>query len=220
MPGKRSTMAICAAISVLPAPVLAHPHVWIDARVEVLLNDRNEATGVRIGWTYDDLYSLYVLGDLGLDLDWDGKLTPKEEAALAGFDMNWDPGFPGDSYALIGDVALPMSRPVEFDATYESGRITTTHLRRFAAPVPIGEMPLILQLYDPGYYVAYAIPFDPVVTGGTGCSAQVFVPDLDAADEALKAALEEFTPDIDLEAEFPAIGAAYAEEVRVTCAAP
>ncbi len=81
-------------------------------------------------------------------------------------------------------------------------------------------LPLIEQLYDPGYYVAYAIPYDPVVTGGVGCSAQVFVPDLDEAAAELQAALSEYTPDIDLEAEFPAIGAAYAEEVRVTCPAP
>jgi cobalamin biosynthesis protein CobD/CbiB len=28
-------------------PALAHPHVWIDTKIEVILNDRNEATGVR-----------------------------------------------------------------------------------------------------------------------------------------------------------------------------
>ena len=80
--------------------------------------------------------------------------------------------------------------------------------------------PLIVQVYDPGYYVAYGIPFDPVVTGGTGCTAQVFLPDIDAAEEQLLAALSEYTPDVDLEAEFPAVGAQFAEEVRVTCAAP
>jgi ABC-type uncharacterized transport system substrate-binding protein len=198
-------------------PVLAHPHVWIDTRIEVILNDRNEATGVRISWTYDDLYSLYVVGDMGLDPDWDGRLTPEEEARLAGFDMNWDPGFPGDTYALLGEVPLALSRPKDWTASYADGKITSTHLRSFDAPVPVGAAPLILQAYDPGYYVAYSIPFDPVVTGGQGCSAQVFVPDLNEAEEALLAALAEYTPDVDLEAEFPAVGANFAEEVRVTC---
>lgn len=220
LPGAFKTFAAAVAVAGFPALALAHPHVWIDAQVEVILNAANEATEVRISWTYDDLYSLYVVGDMGLDPDWDGKLTPEEEAKLAGFDMNWDPGFPGDSYALMADKPLALSRPVEFFASYANGKITTTHLRRFDVPVPVGAEPLIIQAYDPGYYVAYSIPFDPVVTGGKGCVAQVFVPDLDAADEALQAALAEYTPDIDLEAEFPAIGANYAEEVRVTCAAP
>jgi ABC-type uncharacterized transport system substrate-binding protein len=201
-------------------PALSHPHVWIDTTVEVILNAENEATGVRIGWTYDDLYSLYVVGDMGLDPDWDGKLTPDEMARLSGFDMNWDPDFPGDTYALLGDQPLALSRPKDWTASYGEGKITSTHLRSFDAPIPLAEVPLILQVYDPGYYVAYAIPFDPVVTGGTGCTAQVFVPDIDAAEQELLDALSEFTPDIDLEAEFPAVGAKFAEEVRVTCAAP
>jgi ABC-type uncharacterized transport system substrate-binding protein len=213
--------AICVTLGLLAAgPALAHPHIWIDTRIEVILNDANEATGVRISWTYDDLYSLYVVGDMGLDPDWDGVLTPDEEARLAGFDMKWDADYVGDTYALLGDGALPLSRPSDWTAGYAGGKITSTHLREFEAPVPVGAEPLVVQVYDPGYYVAYSIPFDPVVTGGVGCSAQVFAPDLDAADEALKAALSEYTPDIDLEAEFPAIGANYAEEVHVTCAAP
>jgi ABC-type uncharacterized transport system substrate-binding protein len=201
-------------------PALAHPHVWIDAGIEVILNDRNEATGLRISWTYDDLYSLYIVGDMGLDPDWDGKLTPEEEARLSGFDMKWDPGFPGDTYALLGEASLALSRPQDWSASYAEGKITSTHLRTFDAPVPVGETPLVVQVYDPGYYVAYGIPVDPVVTGGQVCTAQVFVPDLGAAEQELLAALSEYTPDVDLEAEFPAVGAKFAEEVRVTCAAP
>jgi ABC-type uncharacterized transport system substrate-binding protein len=201
-------------------PAIAHPHVWIDTKIEVVLNDRNEATGIRISWTYDDLYSLYVVGDMGLDPDWDGKLTPEEEARLSGFDMKWDPSFPGDTYALQGGVPLALSRPKDWTATYADGKITSTHLRSLDAPVPVTAEPLLVQVYDPGYYVAYSIPFDPVLTGGTGCTAQVFVPDLDEAEQQLLAALSEYTPDVDLEAEFPAVGANFAEEVRVSCAAP
>jgi ABC-type uncharacterized transport system substrate-binding protein len=212
---------VAAILGVLLAgPALSHPHVFIDTRLEVLINDRNEATGVRVQWTYDDLYSLFIVGDMGLDADWDGVLTPEEEARLAGFDMNWDPGFAGDTYGLVNDVEQPLSRPKEWAARYAEGRITSTHLRTFDPPVPLGSAPLIVQVYDPGYYTAYTIAEDPVLTGGVGCLAETFIPDLEAADAELKAALEEFTPDIDLEMAFPAIGKTYAEEVRVTCAAP
>jgi ABC-type uncharacterized transport system substrate-binding protein len=212
--------AILPLLVLSAGPALAHPHVWIDAGIEVILNDRNEATGVRISWTYDDLYSLYIVGDMGLDPDWDGKLTPEEEAKLSGFDMKWDPEFPGDTFALKGGSALDLSRPSDWTASYDGAKITSTHLRTFAAPVPVGEVPLILQAYDPGYYVAYSIPEAPRVTGGNGCTAQTFVPDMDEAQQKLMEALAEYTPEVDLEAEFPAVGANFAEEVRVTCAAP
>lgn len=204
----------------LASPLAAHPHVWIDTGIEVILNERSEATGVRITWTYDDLYSLYVVGDMGLDPDWDGKLTPEEQARLSGFDMKWDADFSGDTYALLAGQALELSRPTDWTASYDGAKITSTHLRTFAAPVPVGAEPLIVQAYDPGYYVAYSIPIDPVVTGGNGCSAQTFVPDLNEAEQKLLDALSEYTPDVDVEAEYPAVGANFAEEVRVTCAAP
>lgn len=209
------------SLSILAAsPAWAHPHVWIDTGIEVILNDRNEATGVRITWTYDDLYSLYIVGDMGLDADWDGKLSPEEEARLSGFDMKWDADFAGDTYALIGGKALELSRPTDWTASYDGAKITSTHLRTFATPVLVGAEPLIVQAYDPGYYVAYSIPSKPVVTGGKQCTAQTFVPDMDEAQQKLMDALSEYTPDVDLEAEFPAVGANFAEEVRVTCAAP
>jgi ABC-type uncharacterized transport system substrate-binding protein len=195
----------------------AHPHVWIDARVEVLLDAQDRAVALRIDWTYDDFFSLYVIGDMGLDPDWDGALTEAETARLAGFDMNWDAGFPGDTYALDGDQPVALSRPEETGARYDGGKITSSHLRRLDRPVPAAD--LVVQAYDPGYYTAYAIATGPVVTGGSGaCSAQVFVPDLSQAEQVLKDALSEYTPEIDLEAEFPAVGAAYAEEVRIACA--
>ena len=211
---------IAAILGVLwTGPVLAHPHVFIDTGIEIILNAENQATGLRISWTYDDLYSLYVVGDMGLDPDWDGKLTPEEVARLAGFDMNWDAGFPGDTYALLNDAELPLSRPQDWGASYAGGRITSTHVRTFDAPVPLWDVPLLVQVYDPGFYTAYTIVGAPVLTGGTGCLAEIYVPDLDVADEALKAALAEYTADQDLEADFPAIGKNYAEEVRITCAA-
>jgi ABC-type uncharacterized transport system substrate-binding protein len=212
--------AIGGLVAGLAGPAFAHPHVFIDTKVEVILDDQNRATGVRISWTYDDLYSLFVVGDMGLDPDWDGKLTPEEEAKLAGFDMNWDPGFPGDTYALLADRELALSRPKDWGATYAGNKITSTHLRVFDQPVPVGSEPLIVQVYDPGFYTAYTIAFDPVLTGGKGCSAQAFEPDIDAADEALKEALAEYSASEDLEADFPAVGKNYSEEVRVTCADP
>lgn len=202
------------------APASAHPHVFIDTRIEIIFDAANTATGLRISWTYDDLYSLYVIGDMGLDPDFDGKLTAAEQARLSGFDMNWDPQFPGDTYALIGDRDLALMRPSDWGASYADGKITSTHLRRFAVPVPVRAEPLLVQVYDPGFYTAYAIAYDPVVTGGTGCTAVAYGPDLDAADAALKAALAEYSADANLEADFPAIGKTYSEEVRVTCAAP
>jgi ABC-type uncharacterized transport system substrate-binding protein len=203
-----------------PAPALAHPHIFIDTRYEVILNDRNEATALRIGWTYDDLYALLIFGDLSLDPDGDGVLTPEEEARLNGFDMQWIEGFEGDTYVLMDGAPIAISGPRDWTASWADGKLSSTHYRDLLTPVPVAEVPLAIQAYDPGYYVAHVILPPAVVTGGTGCTAQVFEADLDAADAALQEALLEYAPGADVEGQFPAVGAKFSDEVRVTCAAP
>lgn len=203
-----------------PAPALAHPHIFIDTRYEVILNDRNEATALRIGWTYDDLYALLIFGDLALDPDGDGVLTPEEETRLNGFDMKWIEGFEGDTYVLMDGQPLAISGPRDWTASWADGKLSSTHIRDLVTPVPVAEVPLVIQAYDPGYYVAHVILPPAVVTGGTGCMAQVFEADLDAADTALQEALAEYAPGADVEGQFPAVGAKFSDEVRVTCAAP
>ncbi len=217
-------------LGLLAAPVQAHPHMFLDTAVEVIFNDAGQAASVKITWTYDDLSSLQYIADLGLDMDGDGALTAAEQARLSGFDMAWDAGFAGDSYALLGGSAvgqqsldqqsLDLSRPRDWTGDYLNGRIVTSHIRDLAAPVPLNVgQELIVQVYDPGFYAAYAITGAGLSYAGTprACSAQVWEPDRDAADQTLLDALAEYGADQDVEADFPAIGAAYSEEVRVSC---
>lgn len=206
------------ALMLLPAAAVAHPHIFIDTRLELIFDASGRAEAVRVTWVYDDFFSLLMLEDRGLDPDGDGKLTPEEETALVGFDMAWDADYEGDLYVLLNDQRLTLGRPAEFTAGFDGAQITSTHLRRFDVPVSPDNDPLILQVYDPGYYTAYTIVGQPVLSGnGAGCMAQVYEPDRDAANEQLEAMLRELSAQENIEMDFPAIGAAYADEVRVTC---
>ncbi|MBD3763572.1 MAG: DUF1007 family protein [Rhodobacterales bacterium] len=210
---------LALALAAAAGSVAAHPHVFIDTGVEVIFDARGRAQAIRIRWTYDELFSLLVLQDRGLDADYDGVLTAEETAALRGFDMAWEPGFAGDTYALQAEVPLTLGPPTDWDAGLTDGRLWSTHLRALAVPVDPAAGDLVVQSYDPGFYTAYSITGQPVLTGRADCSAQVWAPDPAAADAILQAALAEYAGAA-VEADFPAVGHAYAEEVRVTCAAP
>ena len=212
--------ALVAMIAGLGAPpAFAHPHLFIDTGVEVIFDAEGRATALRVTWTYDEMYSMMIVEDRGLDADFDGALTPDEQATLGGFDMNWDAGYPGDTYALLGDTPLALSGPSDWTASYQGGKLISTHLRALETPVQPGKEPLVVQAYDPSFYAAYRIVSPAVLTGAAGCEAQVFEPDLGKADAILQAAMDEYTAAADPEMAFPAVGAAYADEVRVTCAA-
>jgi polyphosphate kinase len=211
-------------------PALAHPHMFMDTSLQVRLDSSGAVAAVQITWAYDELSSLQYIADLGLDMDGDGVLTADEKAVLSGFDMNWDAGFAGDSYVLVGGVDVPLSRPRDFSADYVDGKIISVHVRDLAVPAPVGPDAgpmaggdVVVQVYDPGFYAAYTVQA-AAVTGPDGapalaCAAQIFVPDLTAADQILLDALAEYTVDENVEDNFPAVGAAYAEEVRITCGA-
>ena len=204
----------------LAGPAGAHPHMWMDTAIEVQLDATGRAAAVRISWTYDEFSSMALIEERGLDADHDGHSTPEEEAALNGFDMGWDAGFPGDTYVLSGGVAWGLSGPSEWTARHQGGRITTSHLRRIEPPVALDKV-LQVQVYDPGFYTAYTIVKRPVVLPALpeGCEAEVLAPDPAEADQRLLDALAEYGADQDVEADFPAIGAQFSEEVRLTCGA-
>lgn len=200
------------------SPAVAHPHVFIDTGLEVVFDDQGAATGVRITWTYDEYFSLVVAEEHGIDQDYDGNATPDEEKALAGFDMAWDEGYPGDTYAVMGKAGLPLSPPKDWTASYKQGKITTSHMREFTAPVAVGKTPLQVQVYDPTLYTGYYIVGTPILTGAPdACKITVVLPDRAAADKILQAAIDKLSSSMDVENEFPPVGKYYAEEVSVKC---
>ncbi len=213
--------AALAMLALTAAPAAAHPHIFIDTGMAVTLDADHRATSVRVVWVYDDFYSLVMLQDRGLDPDGDSKLTPEEEVKLSGFDMGWDADFAGDLYVLdIGETPVALGRPRDWSARVEQGRIVSVHVRDIVTPVPVADQPLVIQVYDPTYYVAYTILGTPSLAGpgAADCAVQVFEPDMTAAQEKLQAILQEYTADQSVEQDYPAVGATFADEARVTCA--
>ena len=201
-----------AGLVALAGPAAAHPHIFMETEIEVLRDAKGRAASLRVTWTYDPFFSLVLITERGLDPDGDGTLTETETAALQGFDMNWEPGFPGDTYAFAGSQPVGLSGPRDGVARYEKGRIVSSHIRDLAAPV---EGLLVVKNYDPTYYTEYTIR----AVRAEGCETEIIAPDLTEAERALQEALAELPADVDVEMGFPEVGAVFAQEVRVTCAA-
>jgi ABC-type uncharacterized transport system substrate-binding protein len=207
-----AAMAVLGLV-VLAGPARAHPHVFMETGLEVLRDAEGRAVSLRVTWTYDPFFSLVLITERGLDPDGDGSLTPEETAALQGFDMSWEPGFAGDTYAFAADRAVTLSGPRDGVARYEGGRIVSSHIRDLAEPV--GGL-LVVKNYDPTYYTEYTIR----EVLAEGCGTEIIAPDLTEAERELQAALAAIPADVDVEMGFPEVGAVFAQEVRVTCDAP
>lgn len=203
----------------LPGGLAAHPHVFVDAEVEVVLGADGAMQGVRLTWVYDDLFSLMLTEELGIDPDGDLVLTEDEAAALQDFVLDWPEDFGGDLHVTRAAIPLALGPRRDGAVALEEGRVRESHFRPLAAPLKM-DAPVQVQVFDPFYYVAYDVLPGVRVTGGEDCVATLQKADLNAAyalvDEVLYGRP---ASDVGPEEEFPEVGHAFADTITVTCAA-
>lgn len=61
-------------------PAMAHPHVWITMKSEVLVGPDGAVTGIRHHWTFDDMFAAFAQG---IEAKRKGQYTREELAPLA-----------------------------------------------------------------------------------------------------------------------------------------
>ncbi|WP_433989552.1 hypothetical protein SuNHUV7_01460 (plasmid) [Pseudoseohaeicola sp. NH-UV-7] len=201
---------ILCAMTLGPACAAAHPHVFVDTELRVQVDGNGMLTGVELVWEYDDLYSLLLFEDMGLDPDGDGRLNPEEEARLAGFDMNWIEGYEGDLYLRTDQESIVLGPPQPRETTVVNARIRTVHYRS-VDPVPADAVKI--RAYDPTFYTAYDLKS---VTASGACSTQIKEADIDAAFALTEKLIGEMAADADEDA-YPEVGEAFASTVVVSC---
>ncbi len=201
----------------LASPLAAHPHIFIDTGLDLTFDDSGQLTEVKVTWVYDEFYSLLIMEDRGLDPDFDGVLTAAEIDNLTGFDMQWTRGFNGDLVITQAGRELTLSGPLTPTASYDEGRITTTHVRHIEA-VQADAEGFSIKPYDPTFYSAYDITRPVRLLGAEGCSHRIEVPDIDARMRELRTILESLDVNATPEDEgLPDIGGLLASAVIVTC---
>lgn len=193
----------------------AHPHVFIDAGLRLVVQE-GRVTAVEVTWLYDELYTLLLMEDHGLDPDFDLVLTEDEVAQMLGFDLVWTHGFEGGLTMHRGADAFTFGAPeaVSLELVGE-GQFRTTHRR--AVVDPGGEGPLVAQVYDPEFYVAFEMTGEMTVEGTT-CTVELTRADLDAAYIALEEAMDAIGGAVAEEDNFPAVGALFTDAVVFECA--
>lgn len=209
-----------ACLTLLPASVVAHPHAYIDAALDLVYNDEGELTAFGVEWAYDELYSLLIIEDFGIDQDGDGILTPEENEIIQGFDSDWDADFDGRIYPFSGGQPVSLEPVRDFTAEYREGRLISYHLHPLSAPLA-PDAPLRVQVYDPEFYVDFAMPEPPRIKGREDCEVNLIPGDPDAAPDAYRDAIETLlgsgASDDEADLVTVDIGAAGADEARIHC---
>ena len=203
------------AFSILPAPALAHPHVFIDAGIAFIFNDAGQLSAIQVQWAYDDFYTMVQLDDMGLDGDGDGIITVKEQEKLVGFDTQWLDGFEGDLAVIFADEKLTLGPPTSATAELSDGRLLTSHIRHLETPLDMANGSIALRAFDPTYYSAYTLDLGAEVLNRDSCMMEQIPADLGKAYDLVENLL--YGSNSNAENEYPAVGEHFADTLTLSC---
>ena len=170
-------LATIAAAIALSAPALAHPHVFVTSKSEIVFDASGKVTAIRHFWTFDEMYSSFAAQGIAKD----GKVATRADFAPLAKE---NAGSLAEFHYFT--VLKINGKPVEFgEVTDYWMEETPAHLLNFHVELPLktpvapGKF-LSLQVYDPEFYIAF--DFDekvpPAMVGAPkGCSISSGKPD-------------------------------------------
>jgi ABC-type uncharacterized transport system substrate-binding protein len=153
----RHTAIFTAVLGTLgqPGVALAHPHVFVDGKAEIVFDAGKHITAIRNIWQFDEAYSAFAT--VGLDKNGDGRLSRQELAPLAKVNIDSLKEYAYFTYLSVGKRQLAFKPPVDYVLTEAKGRLTLAFTLPLAQPATVASK-MTLEVFDPEYFVAFTFP--------------------------------------------------------------
>jgi nickel/cobalt exporter len=210
---------LAASLLLLAGPAAAHPHVWIQARSDVVFDDNGMIVALNHEWTLDEAYTETAVD--GLDVNHDGVYAPDELAPLTKENID-----SLKEYAYFTAMKADTT-PVAFGDVTEAGQLWSNkqlklHFRLpLKTPLDPRKQRVFYRVYDPGFFIAIEFSGKEAVSGvgamPATCHVELQEPVSDQQTADTKAMLA--TKGVDWQAPPEEdFGAMFAQPVVVLCA--
>ena len=178
---KRAFKGLLLAFLLLPAPAMAHPHVWISMTAELLFGPDGKITGISNAWSFDEGYSAYAVQ--GIPTQADGTIARETLDVLAKSNTEALDEFGYFTVVRADGKKLLLGAPKDYWLDY-NGKLMTYHMTLpLKEPTKPGKVTLF-EIYDPTYLVSFAFPdsANPVTMpqAPKGCALTLARPKQDA----------------------------------------
>jgi ABC-type uncharacterized transport system substrate-binding protein len=190
---------------------LAHPHVWVTIRSEVVYAPDGSATGVRHHWTFDEMFSTFAVQ--GMDAKKPGGLTRADLAPLAEVNITSLREFDFFTYARADGKKTPFVDPTDYWLDMKDGVLTLNFTLPFKSPAKAKK--LGIEIYDPTYFVDFSLDKEAAVSL-VGAAADCKLDSSGRRDSAgpQGKVSEDFFQNLDKSSSW---GAQFANRISVTC---
>jgi ABC-type uncharacterized transport system substrate-binding protein len=171
----RLLVGLCFGIAALAAglaPAMAHPHVWVTMKSEVVYAADGSVTGVRHAWTFDDMFSAFATQ--GIESKKKGAFTREELAPLADVNVTSLKEFDFFTQAKMDGKKLEFGDPLDHYLDFKDSLLTLNFVLPLKAPAKAKN--LQLEVYDPSYFVDFTFAEkDPVALKGAPAACKLVV---------------------------------------------
>lgn len=201
-----------AALCLTAGPALAHPHVYVTMKSELVYDAEGRITGVRHAWTFDDMFSTYATQ--GLESKEKGIFTREELAPLAEVNVTSLKEFDFFTQGKLNGKKAEFDAPRDYWLEFKDQLLTLHFTLPVKAPAKVRD--LALEIYDPIYFVSFGLAEkDPVTLAGApaACKLNVSSPDDKVATQS-QSLSESFFSKPDPSNPF---GAQFANRIFVKC---
>lgn len=157
----------------------AHPHVFVEANIEILRNDKGEFTELRHVWRFDELFSATII--LDFDKNGDDKLDDVELKEVTSTIHKSISEFDFFTAIRVGKKPVDFYEPDELNAYFENGQMIMLLAVEPAKPHDLARGPVRVSVSDTSFYVAFDYDVENISVSGNenGCAASVVHPDFD-----------------------------------------
>jgi len=154
----RRWAAMLGLVLLPPTQAVAHPHVFVESRAEVVFDDQGRVSAVRHVWRFDEAFTAFAVQ--GLDANGDGELSRAELQPLAQVNVESLAEYDFFTFLYQGDDAVGFAEPEEYWLDFYGGRLTLFYTLPLEAPRIVDATTLTLDVYDPTYFVAFEMTQD------------------------------------------------------------
>jgi len=206
---------VFASLTIASGRAAAHPHVWIESRSDLVLDEQGRITAINVEWRFDEMYSTVAVE--GLDANGDGIYEAEETQSLAKENVEALKEYDYFVYAEANGQKVAYGDVTEYGNLFSNGVLTLYFRVPLQQPIDPATTKFSYSIYDPSFYIAIELAKqDPIQILGKLASAC----HIDIGKSAAEAENFQYSEDFwDQEAN-KGMGAMFAQPISLQCGAP
>lgn len=207
----RIAAAAIAGLLLAGSAALAHPHVWVTMKSEVVYTPDGAVAGVRHAWTFDDMYSAFALQ--GLASKTPGVFTREELQPLAEVNATSLKEYGYFTFARANGRKVPFVDPTEYHLELKDSLLTLYFMLPLKSPAKAQS--INLDIFDPTYFVDFSFADkNPVALAGAPADCKFTVK---GQVEATQQKVQRLSDDLANTPGMENFGQKYAAKISVNC---